>query len=105
MFCSSSLFNAQMTPNEYVQIVYDIFALYFILRYKKLTKVLLDELKQQINYDYINSFTFPATFENQKYEQDDITIGINPIYDKEQRKWISEREFCIKDEYIKYFGK
>ena len=105
MFCSSLLFNAQMTPKEYVEIVYDMFALYFILRYKKLTKVLFDELKQKIDYDYVNSFEFPATFENQKYTLDDSTIGINPIYDKEQREWVSEREFCIKDEYLKHFGK
>jgi hypothetical protein len=105
MCCSSTLFNAQMTPKEYVEIVYDMFALYFILRYKKLTKALFDELKQKIDYDYVNSFEFPATFENQKYMLDDSTIGKNPVYDKEQREWVSEREFCIKDEYLKHFGK
>ena len=105
IFCSSALFNAQMTAKEYVAIVYDMFAFYFILRYKKLTKALFDELKQKIDYDYVNSFEFPATFENQKYILDDSSIGINPVYDKKQREWVSERIFCIKDEYLKYFGK
>ena len=105
MLCSSLFFNSQMTPTEYTEIVYDAFALYFILRYKKLTKVLFDNLKQKIDYDYINSFEFPAAFENQKYSLDENSIGINPVYDKEQRKWVSERVFCPKDEYMKHFHK
>jgi len=105
MFCSSLLFNAQMTPKEYVEVVYDMFALYFILRYKKLTKALFDELKQKIDYDLVNSFEFPATFEDQKYQTDEESIGINPVYDKEQKKLVSERIFCPKDEYLKRYGK
>ena len=105
MFCDSLLFNAQMTPKEYVEIVYDMFALYFVVRYKKMTKAAFDELKQKIDYDFVSSFEFPATLENQKYQLDDTTICINPVYDKEQKKWIGEREFCARDEYLKHFGK
>ena len=104
MFCASLLFNAQMTPKEYVEIVYDMFALYFILRYKKLTKALFDEAKQKIDYDFVNSFEFPAIFENQKYMLDDSSIGINPVYDKEQKKWVDEKTFCPQSEYLKYFS-
>ena len=104
VFCTSILFNSQMTPAEYAQIVYDMYAFYFIFRYKKLTKELFDETKKKLDYDLINSFDFPAKFDNQKYMTDESAIGINPKYDKEQREWISERIFVIRDEYLKVFG-
>ena len=105
IFCSSTLFTEKMTPREYVDIIYNMFGLYFILRYKKLSKILFDELKHNIDYDYLNSYAFPAVFEDQKYEFDNSVIGINPIYDKTHKKWINETEFNIKSEYIKVFGK
>jgi hypothetical protein len=105
MWCRSLLFNAQMTPSGYAQIIYDVFALYFTLRYKRLTKTIFDDLKRKLDYDYINSFEFPAKFENQKYMNDEITIGLNPKYDKERKEWVNERSFCAKEEYLNYFGK
>ena len=102
--CFSVLFNAEMTPREYVETVYNMFCFYFTFRYKKLlSKTIFDELKQNIDYDYINSFPFPAKFENQKYSLDNTIIEINTIYDKVQKKWIDEIEFDIKEEYLKIF--
>jgi hypothetical protein len=38
IFCDSLLFDSKMTPLEYAQIVYDMYAFYFIYRYKRLKK-------------------------------------------------------------------
>ena len=96
IFCCSSLFTAQMTPTEYVGIVYDMFALYFTLRCKELTKEIFDELKQKIDYDFINSFEFPAPFENQRYSSDEHSS----ILDDE-----TDEYFNPKEAYLKHFGK
>jgi hypothetical protein len=105
IFCSSLLFHSQMTPSEYAQIVYDMYAFYFIHRYKRLTKALFDETKKQLDYDFINSFEFPALFENQKYTLDESSVEVNPTYDKDSRQWIGEFTFVPKNEYLKVFGK
>lgn len=62
---------------------------------------MLDQLKPKIDDTYINSFPFPAVFEDQRY-----------IGDKGSVQWIhsdgvnhEEGEIIvIKDEYIKHFG-
>jgi hypothetical protein len=105
IFCDSLLFDSQMTPSEYTRIVYDMYAFYFIHRYKRLTKALFDETKKQLDYDFINSFEFPAPFENQKYSLDEITVEVNSKYDKDSRQWTGEFTFVPKDEYMKVFGK
>jgi hypothetical protein len=84
--------------------IYYTFALYFTLRYKRLTKAVFDDLKQKLDYDYINSFEFPSKFENQKYMNDETTLG-HSEYDSERRDWIYKGDFCVKEKYLNYFGK
>jgi hypothetical protein len=65
-----------------------MFALYLINCYKKLTKEIFDEAKKKLNYNYINSFEFPAKFENQKYSDDECSIGTGNVkYDNEKKYW------------------
>lgn len=106
VFCNSLLFNSKITPSEYADIVYDMFALYLLCRYKKLTKEIFDEAKKNLDYDCINSFEFPAQFDNQKYILDEGSVGIGNVrYDNEKKEWISDRIFTLREEYLKVFEK
>lgn len=105
--CESLLFNAEIMPTEYANIIYDMLARYFTFRHKEiLTMAMFDELKQKIDYDFIHSFKFPAPFKEQKYEGDDFKIPRNlvddpqnPFYDKKQGK----RFTSLKEAYLAHF--
>jgi len=64
-----------ISPTEYANLIYDGFGSFLINISKKITKEILDEHKPRMDYDYINSFKFPAPFEEQKYIGDNSEIG------------------------------
>ena len=56
-----------ISPVDYANIVYDAFGSFLILISKKIDKSELDELKKGLDYEYINSFNYPATIEECKF--------------------------------------
>jgi hypothetical protein len=60
----SKLINNDTAPKDYANIVYDAFGSFLILISKKVTKEELDKFKSGLDYNYINSFTYPATIED-----------------------------------------
>ena len=72
-------------PYEYATVVFKMFADFFLTNYKKFDKVTFDELLVKMDRDYIESFTFPASFEEQQYSLDDIEYPVAPL--EEGHKW------------------
>jgi hypothetical protein len=71
-------------------------------KYKKITKEIMDKNRKGMDYNLIESFKFPAPFENQKYLQDNP--GILKWGTVFKGKKIDIVEINIKEKYIEYYG-
>jgi hypothetical protein len=94
--------NQNITPVEYAIAVYEMFADYLLYNYKKLKKETFDKAKDKLDISTINSFPFPAPFEDQKYMLDDnkYLLGWHQDYaTKEDEIWIVPAM-----EYKKHYG-
>jgi hypothetical protein len=69
--CYSIKLNENITPKEYADIVYEMVGAFLIDKYKKITKEIIDKYKNEMDNNYIESFKFPAVFEDQKYLLDE----------------------------------
>ena len=66
-------------PFEYATVIFKMFGDFLLSNYKKFDKESLDELLPKLDRQYIESFTFPASFEEQQYSLDDIEYPIAPL--------------------------
>jgi hypothetical protein len=103
LYCWSTETNENIKPKEYANIVYDMMGAFLTKQYKKITKEIMENNRNGMDYELIEKIKYPATFDNQKYIGDDRPV-----------KWISydtnlvieeEIEINGKEEYIKYYGK
>lgn len=91
-----------ISSSLYASLVYDMFCAQLIVLYKKVKKEDLDKLKTGLDYEYINSFPYPAPFEEQRYMIDNQPT-LTTIYDNGKERFIEQLN--IKEEYLKYWGK
>ena len=86
-------------PKDYADIVYDMFGAFLVEIYKKVKKVDMDNMKEGMDYKYIESFSFPAPFDEQRYFLD------NNVYTKTISNGIIQtvEEINPKDIYIKHW--
>jgi hypothetical protein len=71
-------------PYEYATIVFKMFGDFLLTNYKKFDKNTLDKMLADMDNQYIDSFAFPASFEEQRYLLDDIEYPIAlPVYGHE----------------------
>lgn len=90
-----------ITPDLYANLVYDMFCAQLLVLYKKVKKEDLDKLKAGLDYEYINSFPYPAPFEEQRYLTDNQNFIITHDNGIERTTTV----FNVKEEYLKYWGK
>lgn len=67
----SKYINENINPSSYADLVYDMFCSQLTLLYQNVQDIELKRIKSTLDFDYINSFSFPAPFEEQKYIHDD----------------------------------
>lgn len=84
----SKYINENISPSLYADLVYDMFCSQLTLLYQNVEDIELKRIKSALDFDYINSFSYPAPFEEQKYIRDDGFI----IRD-------DGREINVKEEY------
>lgn len=70
--------NANATPVEYALMLYEALKEQFVRLYKKIKAEDFDKVKSKLDYDFINSFSYPAPFNEQKY-----TFDNNAQYENE----------------------
>ncbi|QQT26892.1 hypothetical protein [Sphingobacterium spiritivorum] len=98
--CSYNGFTETMSPMEYASIVYDMYCSFIVDNFKKITKEECDELKIRMNPELINSFEFPASFENQKYSGDGGGYGgrsVNFVPDP------NAKPYNYKEAYLEHY--
>ena len=66
-------------PFEYAAVIFKMFGDFLLTNYKKFDKATLDELLAKMDRHYIESFAFPASFDEQQYSLDDIEYPIAPL--------------------------
>jgi hypothetical protein len=70
LFSYSKISDSSNPSQEYTKLIFDGLKLFFQTNFKKVSKDLLDRLEKKIDYTYLNSLPYPASFEEQKYEGD-----------------------------------
>ncbi len=71
----SKYIDENLHPTHYADLVYDMFGALLTQLYKRIKKEQLDEFKHKLDYNLINSFAFPASFEEQKYMLDNNIVN------------------------------
>ena len=81
-----------------------MFADFLLSNYKKFDKEVFDRLILKIDKYYIESFTFPASFEDQQYSLDDIEFPVIPL--SEGYDWVDIDKWVTINprlEYLKHY--
>ena len=66
-------------PFEYATVIFKMFGDFLLSNYKKFDKATLDALLPKLDRQYIESFRFPASFEEQEYTLDHIEYPMAPL--------------------------
>lgn len=91
-------------PYEYATVIFKMFGDFLLTNYKKFDKATLEELLLNMDRQYIESFAFPASFEEQQYSLDDIEYPVMPL--TKESEWVSISEWTTinpKVEYLKHY--
>lgn len=99
--CKYNGFTEKMTPTEYANVIYDMYCSMLVDNFKKITKKECDELKAKMDFNVINSFEFPASFDNQKYSGDQVGYGGRTINFVTDPKAIP---YNYREVYLKQYG-
>ena len=95
----STYLDENIQHKDYADIVYDMFGAFLVEIYKKVKKADMDNMKKCMDYKCIESFSFPAPFDEQIYFLDDN------VYTKTISNGIIQtvEEINPKDIYIKHW--
>lgn len=87
-------------PKDYAILAYELVGSFLIKNFKKITKEVLDEYFEKLDYRLIESFPYPAPFEEQKYSLDEsgYVKDWDDYVNKRTGKWVD-----FKDEYLKHY--
>jgi hypothetical protein len=89
--CRSTEIDVNIKPKEYAHIVYNMISTYLeTKRYKSITKELMEQYKSEMDYAYIENFSYPAAFVDQRYHDD--------------KRNILDKDLNIRKNYMKFYG-
>lgn len=93
-----------IAPYEYATVVFKMVADFLLSNYKKFHKAQFDDLISKMDRNFIESFAFPASVEEQDYALDDLEYPIMPL--TENNDWVSIGDWVKmnpKVEYLKHY--
>lgn len=93
-----------VTPYEYANIVFNMLADFLLANFKKFDKNAFEKIRPNMDRSFIESFAFPASFEEQQYSLDDIEYPMPPL--SEGSNWVSLDKWVTinpKVEYLKHY--
>ena len=79
----SPLITNKITPEQYADLVFDGFSAFLTDHFKKIKKTEIDSIKSGLSKDIINSYPFPAPFEEQEYLGDKALVNLEYYYKKQ----------------------
>ena len=85
-----------ITPKEYADLLFDGIGAALVFNFKRLKREELDGLKPKIDWSMVESFPFPAPFEEQRYIGDE---------GKSRQETNLVGPYSVRDLYLDHFGK
>ena len=92
-----------ITPREYADLLFDGIGAALVFNFKRLKREEFDGLKPKIDWSMVESFPFPASFEEQQYIGDEGKIHVY--------SWDGQQEttpvgpYSVRELYLDHFGK
>ncbi len=91
-----------MTPREYAELLFDGIGSALVFNFKKLKREKFDVLKSRIDWGIVESFPFPAPFEEQQYVGDDGEIHVTSWNGRKETTLVGP--YSVRELYLEHFG-
>ena len=91
-----------ITPREYADLLFDGIGAALVFNFKRLKREEFDGLKPKIDWSIVESFPFPAPFEEQRYIGDGGKIHVYS-WDGRQKKTLVG-PYSVRELYLEHFG-
>ena len=92
-----------ITPREYADLLFDGIGAALVFNFKRLKREEFDELKPKIDWSMVESFPFPASFEEQQYIGDEGKIHVYSWDGRQETNLVGP--YSVRDLYLEHFGK
>ena len=92
-----------IAPREYADLLFDGIGAALVFNFKRLKREELDGLKPKIDWSMVESFPFPAPFEEQQYIGDEGKIHVYSWDGRQETNLVGP--YSVRDLYLDYFGK
>ena len=92
-----------ITPREYADLLFDGIGAALVFNFKRLKREEFDGLKPKIDWSIVESFPFPAPFEEQRYIGDEGEIHVYSWDGRQETNLVGP--YSVRDLYLDHFGK
>ncbi len=92
-----------ITPREYADLLFDGIGAALVFNFKRLKREEFDELKPRIDWSMVESFPFPAAFEEQQYIGDEGKIHVYSWDGRQETDLVGP--YSVRELYLEHFGK
>ena len=91
-----------ITPREYADLLFDGIGAALVFNFKRFKREEFDELKSKINWSMVESFPFPASFEEQQYIGDEGKIHVYSWDGRQETNLVGP--YSVRDLYLDISG-
>ena len=92
-----------ITPREYADLLFDGIGAALVFNFKRLKREEFDGLKPKIDWSMVESFPFPASFEEQQYIGDEGKIHVYSWDGQQETTLVGP--YSVRELYLDHFGK
>lgn len=91
-----------ITPKEYADLLFDGIGAALVFNFKRLKREEFDGLKPKIDWSIVESFPFPAPFEEQRYIGDEGEIHVYSWDGRKETTLVGP--YSVRELYLEHFG-
>ena len=91
-----------ITPREYADLLFDGIGAALVFNFKRLKREEFDRLKPKIDWSIVESFPFPAPFEEQRYIGDEGEIHVYSWDGRKETTLVGP--YSVRKLYLEHFG-
>ena len=94
--------SASITTREYADLLFDGIGSALVFNFKRLKREEFDALKSEIDWSVVESFPFPAPFEDQQYIGDEGKIHVYSWDGRQETTLVGP--YSVRELYLEHFG-
>ena len=94
--------NENINPREYAGLLFDGIGAALVFNFKRLKREEFDGLKPKIDWSMVESFPFPASFEDQQYIGDEGKIHVYSWDGRQETTLVGP--YSVRELYLEHFG-